>query len=504
MEILSALTVLDVRSLLLGIAVFLVVLWFLRRPRNLPPGPWSWPILGNLPQLTWFGGELHENISKLTARYGNVMRINLPGVCMVVLHGNDTVKEAFSRQQLSERPPAYVTQVVAPGTGFFLPSDGKWTELRRLSMTVLRKLGVGKSAFEQNIVTEADILIEEFKRHGGQAFDPKHALGNAVSNIICTVVFGRRFQYTDPAFEQLLKVVDVLVSQSGAGDMFEISPVLNKLAMLPGVRTYVPSLRTYVANVNNFYGHINLLMKEHSKEKSADHHEDLIDVFLSERKIKEQQGVENAALQPENLKHIVGDLFAAGSETTATTLRWGMLYMMAHPQIQARVQKELDDVTGRNRLPRIADKSELPYTEAVLCEIQRVGTIVPLGVAHATTEDTAIAGYNIPKGTIIIPNIWHNHFDPLVWEEPEKFRPERFLDGDGKFRPREELMPFGSGRRSCLGEHLARMELFVFFTYLLHHFTIKKPDHVPAVSFKGTNGVVWGPLNFDICASVRE
>ncbi|XP_038051667.1 cytochrome P450 2J6-like [Patiria miniata] len=498
MEILSALTVLDVRSLLLGIAVFLVVLRFLRRPRNLPPGPWGWPFLGNLPQLTWYGGELHENISKLTARYGDVVSINLAGIPVVVLHGHHTVKEAFSRQQLSDRPPAYTTEMVARGKGFLASSGENWVELRRFSMTVLRKLGVGKSAFEQNIVTEAEIFIEEVKRHGGKAYDPKHALGNAVSNIISMVVFGKRFQYTDPAFKRLLQVLNDVFVQAGAGSVFEFSPVFNKLTMLP-------YLRTYVASLKNFYGHINQLLKEHSKEKTANHHEDLVDIFLSERKIKEQQGVENAALRPENLQHIVADLFGAGSETTATTLQWGMLYMMAYPEIQTRVQKELDDVTGRNRLPRIADKPDLPYTEAVLCEIQRIGTITPLALPHRSTEDTIIAGYNIPKGTTIMCNIWHNHYDPLVWEEPEKFRPERFLDGDGKFRPREEFMPFGSGRRMCLGEHLAKMELFVFFTYLMHHFTIKKPDHVPAVSFAVVkNSSVRSLQNFDICAVARE
>ncbi|XP_038051662.1 cytochrome P450 2J2-like [Patiria miniata] len=498
MEILAALTVLDVRTILLGIAVFLVVLRFLRRPRNPPPGPWGWPFLGNLPQLMLSGGEMHENFSKLTARYGNVVSINLAGMSMVVLHGHNTVKEAFSRQQLSDRPPAYMTTMVAPGHGFLASSGENWVELRRFSMTVLKKLGVGKSAFEQNIVTEAEIFLEEVQKHGGEAFDPKPALGNAVGNIISMVVFGKRFQYTDPSFKRLQQANSDLALQAGAGSVFEFSPVFNKLTMLPFVRSYAASLR-------NYYGQINQLIAEHSKEKSADHQEDLIDIFLSERKIKEEQGVENAALRPRNLQHIVGDLFGAGSETTATSLRWGMLYMMAYPEIQTRVQKELDDVTARNRLPRIADKPELPYTEAVLCEIQRIGTISPLGLPHATTEDTTIAGYNIPKGMTLMYNIWHNHFDPLVWEEPEKFRPERFLDGDGKFRSREEFMPFGTGRRMCLGEHLAKMELFVFFTYLLHHFTMKKPDHVPAVSFEvEQNSSLRAPQNFDICLIARD
>ncbi|XP_022106606.1 cytochrome P450 2J6-like isoform X2 [Acanthaster planci] len=497
MEVFSAWKLLlDARTLVLGIVVFLVLFRYLRRPRNRPPGPWGLPILGNL-QLLMPGDTLFRRISKLTDRYGKVMSIDMCGIPIVVLHGHDTVKEAFSRYELSNRPPPHITESIASGVGILASSGEQWTEIRRFSMTVLRGLGVGKSRFEENISTEAEILVEELKKFNSKAFDPRHLIGNAVSNIICSVVFGKRFQYTDPAFKRLLKVLNDLVLELQGGGMLENAPIFAKLKMLPFVRKYVIA-------TENFFNYINILLKEHSKGQSSDLPQDFIDMFEDEQKVKERQGVKSLALLPENLKHIVGDLFGAGSETTATTLRWGMLYMIAHPEIQRRVQKELDDVTSRNRLPRISDKPELPYTEAVLCEIQRMGTIVPLAVPHMTAEDTTIEGYNIPKGTIVMSNIWHNHFDPLVWEEPGQFRPERFLDKDGKFRPREELIPFGIGRRICLGEHLAKMELFIFFTHLLHHFTLKKPDHVPAVSLEGKDGLVWSPASFEVCATARE
>ena len=122
---------------------------------------------------------------------------------------------------------------------------------------------------------------------------------------------------------------------------------------------------------------------------------DLIDLFLKETKIKKKLGDESAGVKMVNLRAVVGELFVAGSETTNTTLRWSLLYMMAYPEIQSRVQKELDDVTGGNRFPRMSDKPNLPYTEAVLCEIQRISTIVPLAIPHYTSEDTTFMGLDI-------------------------------------------------------------------------------------------------------------
>ncbi|XP_038078489.1 cytochrome P450 2J6-like [Patiria miniata] len=498
MEPFAAVDVLNTRTLLIGIVVFLVLFRTLRRPRNLPPGPWGWPVLGNLPQIMASGDKMHELFSKLTKRYGNIIHVEAGGISMVVLHGHDTAKEAFSQYELSARPELHITHAVCPSRIGILDSSGEeWVEIRRFSMTVLRSLGVGKASFEQNISTEAGILIEEIGKYHGKAFDPKHAVGNAVSNLICSVVFGKRFQYHDPAFQRLLKLLSDNITQGGAAGLLETSPIFYKLRMLPFVRRYVHA-------VNNFHKHFNVLVGEHTHKKDTDSPRDFIGFFLSEKEKKDKQGVESLALQSENLPKIVSDLFGAGSETTATTLRWAMLYMMAYPEVQTRVQKELDDVTNRNRMPRIADKPELPYTEAVLCEVQRIETIVPMSVPHMCSDDTTLMGYNIPKGTLVFSNLWHNHFDPSVWEEPKSFRPERFLDKEGKFQSREELTPFGIGRRICIGEHLARQELFVLFTHLLHHFTFKNPDDAPPISFKGIHGLVWTPQDFTVCAIERN
>ncbi|XP_072038457.1 cytochrome P450 2J6-like isoform X2 [Amphiura filiformis] len=138
-------------------------------------------------------------------------------------------------------------------------------------------------------------------------------------------------------------------------------------------------------------------------------------------------------------------LYLAGTETSATTIRWALLYMMTLPEIQAKVQQELDSVVGRSRMPKWADRLILPYTEAVLLEIQRIRTVVPLGVPHVAAKDNKIGGYDVPKGSLIVSNLWAVHNDPDIWTEPDQFRPERFLDEDGKLRHREEFIPFSAG-----------------------------------------------------------
>ena len=146
------------------------------------------------------------------------------------------------------------------------------------------------------------------------------------------------------------------------------------------------------------------------------------------------------------LQHVIDDLFAAGTETTSTTLSWGLIYMTLNPDIQHRVQAEIDAVLGKGDLPSMSHRTKMPYTEACIAEIQRLGDVVSLGVPHATTEDVTFRGFFIPSGTMILPNMNSVSMDPDLWKTPERFDPGRFLDGDGRFVKREQLIPFSIGR----------------------------------------------------------
>lgn len=146
--------------------------------------------------------------------------------------------------------------------------------------------------------------------------------------------------------------------------------------------------------------------------------------------------------------------------------------------------------------------AKMPYTEAVLHEVLRFCNIVPLGIFHATSEDAVVRGYSIPKGTTVITNLYSVHFDEKYWKDPDMFYPERFLDSNGYFTKKEALIPFSLGRRHCLGEQLARMEMFLFFTSLLQQFHLHFP-HELVPNLKPRLGMTLQPQPYLICAERR-
>ncbi|XP_077147709.1 cytochrome P450 2K1-like isoform X2 [Ranitomeya variabilis] len=203
----------------------------------------------------------------------------------------------------------------------------------------------------------------------------------------------------------------------------------------------------------------------------------------------------------ENLTQLVVDLFDAGMDTTSTTLRWGLLLMMKYPEIQKKVQSEIDKVIGSNE-PQVIHRREMPYTDAVIHEIQRFGNIIPNNVPHATTQDVNFRGYLLPKGIQVIPLLTSVLHDKNQFEKADEFYPEHFLDSGGNFVRKEAFIPFSAGKRSCAGESLAKMELYMFFTRLLQNFTFKAPPGA-ALDLTPRVAVVAGPMPYKMCAIPR-
>ncbi|XP_065738859.1 vitamin D 25-hydroxylase isoform X2 [Phocoena phocoena] len=175
---------------------------------------------------------------------------------------------------------------------------------------------------------------------------------------------------------------------------------------------------------------------------------------------------------------------------------------MKMTKMGGQVQKEIDLIIGPSGTPSWDDKCKMPYTEAVLHEVLRFCNIVPLGIFHATSEDAVVRGYSIPKGTTVITNLYSVHFDEKYWRDPEVFYPDRFLDSSGYFAKKEALVPFSLGRRHCLGEQLARMEMFLFFTTLLQRFHLHFP-HELVPNLKPRLGMTLQPQPYLICTERR-
>ena len=173
------------------------------------------------------------------------------------------------------------------------------------------------------------------------------------------------------------------------------------------------------------------------------------------------------------------DLIAGGTESSAVTVEWAISELLKKPEIFKKATQELDEVIGRERWVEEKDIVNLPYINAIAKEIMRLHPVAPMLVPRLAREDFSVAGYDIPKGTQVLVNVWTIGRDPTIWDNPNDFCPERFLDKAIDVRGHDfELLPFGAGRRMCPGYPLGLKVIQVSLANLLHGFNWRLPDGV--------------------------
>nr|AGN04309.1 cytochrome P450 [Oryzias melastigma] len=482
----------DLKSLLLFISVFIITADYIknRRPVGFPPGPAALPIVGNI--FTVDLNRPHESFLKLAAEYGDLYSLRFGQQWIVVLNGYKALKEALVTKgdSVIDRPHLPLQDEIAKGLGVIFSNGTNWKEQRRFALSTLRYFGFGKKSLEPVILNEFAHCAEELRSFKGKPFDPHLIVNNTVANIICHLVFGRRFEYGDEKFRKLMLLFDraLQIEASVWAQLYNSFPPI--MRCLPGPHQ---TLKRIWREVQDFIGEE---LEEHKRRWDPADARDYIDLYLAE--IQKTKGQQDSMFDEENLIMCVLDLFVAGSETTSTTLRWAFLYMAKHPEIQEKVQSEIHRVIGKSRPPCMEDRAELPYTDAVIHEVQRIGNIAPLALPHATNKDVQLGDFTVPKGVLIIPNLTSVLFDQREWETPHTFNPGHFLNDDGKFVKRAAFVPFSAGKRLCLGENLARMELFLFFTSFMQHFSFSMPAGVePVLEYRG--GLTLAPKPYRIC-----
>ncbi|NXT35482.1 CP2J2 protein, partial [Pelecanoides urinatrix] len=479
--------------LLIFLIVFLLVADYMkhRKPKDFPPSPFSLPFLGHI-RLMNFSNPL-ITVQKLTEKYGDIFSIRLGREQFVFVNGLQMVKEVLVNQgeNFIDRPEIPVDSEIFGKMGLVFSNGHLWKQQRRFTLTTLRNFGLGKRSLEKRIQEECRCLVDLFGDKQGNPFNPHFKINNAVSNIICSITFGNRFDFHDEEFQKLLQLIDETVRLHGTitSQLYNSFPSIMKF--LPG------SHKTILKNWKLLKSFVKEKINKHKEDWNPSESRDFIDSYLQEL-AKDNGG---STFQEENLVACTLDLLFAGTETTSTTIRWALLYMATYPEIQARVQAEIDAVIGQARQPALEDRSNMPYTNAVIHEVQRKSNIIPLNVPRLTVKDTVLDGFHIPKGTVLLTNLTSVMFDKNEWETPDTFNPGHFLK-DGQFWKRESFIPFSLGKRACLGETLARSELFLFFTALLQKFTFQAPPDT-TLSLQFRLGMTLAPQSYKICAIPR-
>ncbi|RDB29405.1 hypothetical protein Hypma_016002 [Hypsizygus marmoreus] len=195
---------------------------------------------------------------------------------------------------------------------------------------------------------------------------------------------------------------------------------------------------------------------------------------LAAKLLARNDALGGSAVGEDDIKGVAATAFAAGADTTVSALGSFFYAMLCNPRAQKRGQEEIDAVIGKHRLPQYGDRSSLPYVEAIYREIMRWRPVTPLGVAHSTSEDDIYNGYFIPKGTVVLANIWAMTRDEERYPQPDLFLPERFLDADGNLNDDSTVLTFGFGRRICVGRHMASATVWLMIANVLATFDIAK------------------------------
>ncbi|NXG80736.1 CP1A5 protein, partial [Baryphthengus martii] len=472
--------------------VFLLIQSLQQRvPKGLkrPPGPRGYPILGNVLELR---KDTHLALTRLSQKYGDVMEVRIGTRPVVVLSGLDTIKQALVKQgeEFMGRPDLYSFRYVADGQSLsFSPDSGEvWKARRKLAQNALKTFSITSSPtssstclLEEHVSKEADYLVTKFLQlmNEEKSFDPYRYVVVSVANVICAMCFGRRYDHNDQELLNIVNVTEEFGDVAAAGNPADFIPVLQ----------YLPSraMNLFKDFNKRFLHFLQKIVQEHYNTYDKDNIRDITDSLIEQ--CLEKKVETNAAIQipKEKIVNLVNDLFGAGFDTVTTALSWSLMYLVTYPNMQKKIQEELDQTIGRERRPRLSDRGTLPYTEAFILEMFRHSSYMPFTIPHSTTKDTMLNGYYIPKDCCVFVNQWQVNHDEKLWKDPMTFNPERFLSADRTRLNKvdgDKVLIFGLGKRKCIGEPIARWQVFLFLSTLLQQleFSVcdgKKVDMTP-------------------------
>ncbi|CAG0894273.1 unnamed protein product [Cyprideis torosa] len=461
--------------------------------RHMPPGPYGLPLLGYLPFINI--KKQVKTFTELKERYGPIFSVTMThGVYNIHLCDPDIIADAFSRPEFLPRPDSFMFKVPFGGGGLLGNNGQIWQDNRRFTLRTLRDSGFGKTSLNDTATEDVLEVVRIFKEKLGKPIDVGWDLNIAIIRTLWRIVSGIEWGHDDPRIHKLFGMVNDALE--GAGEVSLGNFHSGLIRFVPGAKEGYRKIMSLINESDAlFQGEIDI----HKHEVGFG---DYIDRYLEEIK---KNGSDHPSFNERELRLNIRSLFGAGSETTSTTIRWALHFLIENPDIQAKAQEEIDRVLG-DKQPHLDDKPNLPYLEAVIREVNRMCNVLPLGVFHAVREDVWFRGYLFPAGSWVFGNQELVHKDPKFFPDPEKFDPQRFLDEEGQLRKSVPgYMPFGAGKRQCLGESLAKLQLFLYLATLLQTFKFSKPKKIfhSYIDVSPTFGLINHPPPFSLIIHER-
>ncbi|CAJ0926460.1 unnamed protein product, partial [Mesorhabditis belari] len=416
---------------MIGVILVALVILYLTyelywKRRNLPPGPTPLPLFGNLL---------------------DVMK-NSPGY------------EAYQKQVLSLSSRWLFGLVFSEGD--------LWREQRRLTLHTLRDFGMGRNIMEERVMVEVDFLLEKMAKQDEIRIQAE--LDLAVGSVINGILFGYRFDEDHEHEYRLVKNSLRDFVKAGSSPLFTVACISSLIRQIPPFKGAYANILAPNDVLYNFIRK-QIAAKRKQVDFDSETSNDFVESYLKEWERKKGTPQEEFYFERQ-LEALIFDIWTAGQDTTSNTIAWTIAYILHHPKVEEKIHEELDRVIKSDRKITLADKNSLPYVNAVISESQRLTNLLPLNVPRRTTENVVINGYKLPADTLVVPQICCVMYDEKVFPDPYKFDPSRFLNLDGSLKTYPELIPFSIGKRSCPGEGMAKVELYLFIANIFQRFKV--------------------------------
>ncbi|XP_038060269.1 steroid 17-alpha-hydroxylase/17,20 lyase-like [Patiria miniata] len=446
-----------------------------RRPTGFPPGPTPIPFVGNVTSIRKDGQPVWINMGRLAKEYGDVFSIKLGDKWYVVLNSFRAIREGLAAGPvaLANRPHFYSTDLFSEdyrdlGYTNYSPT---WVLHRQFALGAFSDVYSTKH-MDAVVNQQFTRYVEPLLASGGEGQSVDGiGLGQEMGmGSVVTWCFGPG---NDQFHRDLVELVSVDVSLNLVGRRIPVD-------IFPFLRYFPLSSNRVMRDVVDKF--MTMLRTEFKSRRQTfqedDKLTDLCGALLHAQKAAEKEEKYDF-LTDVHVIQVLASSFR-GSIGLLTTTYWGLALLAEYPDVQQRVANEIRDVIGKDRQPSVEDRAAMPYTAATMMEMLRFGSVAPLGVPRAAHEDVKIRGFNIPKGTVILYNIYGTHFDQANYANPHEFNPDRFFDSDGSvIASPDNFLPFGMGTRKCLGYVLAQSVLFLAFSRLLQGYRVSKLDGQP-------------------------